>query len=250
LLAKAADLGVRFLSITDHDSTEGLEQALQLPLPADLKLIPGIEVSAGGESPCHILGYGIRVADSTFQKKLAEFREQRIGRLRAMVDRLKELGIEISFERVKEIAGAATLGRPHLADALVEKKVVRSRKEAFQKYLNHNGSAYVAGNAPPSRDIIALIRAAGGVPVLAHPAYYCNEEYLKTLADEGLMGLEVYYPDVSRALRERFLVLAKQFNLIATGGSDYHGPRTGRSELACVDVPETVIDELLKCQVL
>jgi hypothetical protein len=83
---------------------------------------------------------------------------------------------------------------------------------------------------------------------LAHSAYYCNEPYLKALVDEGLMGLEVYYPDVSRAQRERFLVLAAQFNLIATGGSDYHGPRTSRSELACVDVPEDVLDAIEKAR--
>ena len=148
----------------------------------------------------------------------------------------------------KKLPGTATLGRPHLADALVEKKIVRSRKEAFQKYLNLEGSAYVPGEAASSREVIALIRGVGGVPVLAHPAYYCNEPYLKVLVDEGLMGLEVYYPDVSRAQRERFLILAAQFHLIATGGSDYHGPRTSRSELACVNVPDAVLEELEKAK--
>lgn len=241
---------MRVLSITDHDTTVGLEEALRGPLPPDLRLLPGIEMSAGGETPCHILGYGIRFQDAAFQAQLSAFRERRIGRLRAMVEKLQGLGIEIAFARVQEIAGAATLGRPHLADALVEKKVVRSRQEAFQRFLSHNGPAYVAGDAPSSRDVIALIRAAGGVPVLAHPAYYCNEDYMRTLANEGLMGMEVYYPDVSRALRERFLGLTTQFNLIATGGSDYHGPRTGRSELACVDVPDAVIESIQRCQAL
>jgi predicted metal-dependent phosphoesterase TrpH len=236
------------LSITDHDSTEGLEQALQLPLPADMQLMPGIEISAGGETSCHILGYGIRYQESHFQNQLRLYREHRVERLRAMVDRLKTLGVLISFERVQEIAGTATLGRPHLADALVEKKIVRSRKEAFQKYLNQNGSAYIPGESASSRDVIALIRGVGGIPVLAHPAYYCNEPYLKALVDEGFMGLEVYYPDVSRAQRERFLILTAQFNLVATGGSDYHGPRTSRSELACVDVPERVLEELEKAK--
>jgi len=212
------------LSITDHDSTEGLEEALRQPLPAGLRLIPGIEISAGGEGACHLLGYGIRHQDPHFQAQLSLFRTR------------------------QALAGQGALGRPHLADALVEKKVVRSRKEAFQKFLNHNGPAYVPGDAPPSKEIIALIRAAGGVPVLAHPAYYSNEDYLKKLADEGLMGIEVYYPDVSRALRERFLTLAAQFNLIATGGSDYHGPRTSRSELACVSVPDSVLEALEKAQ--
>ena len=236
------------MSITDHDSTEGLEEALRQPLPAGLRLIPGIEISAGGEGACHLLGYGIRHQDPHFQAQLSLFRTRRVDRLRAMTERLQALGIAVSFARVQALAGQGALGRPHLADALVEKKVVRSRKEAFQKFLNHNGPAYVPGDAPPSKEIIALIRAAGGVPVLAHPAYYSNEDYLKKLADEGLMGIEVYYPDVSRALRERFLTLAAQFNLIATGGSDYHGPRTSRSELACVSVPDSVLEALEKAQ--
>lgn len=213
-------------------------------MPAELRLIPGIEMSATGESSsCHILGYGINIHHQPLQKKLHEFRQTRIARMQAIIERLKSLGVVISFERVQALAGKATIGRPHLADALVEQKIVRSRKEAFQRYLSHNGPAYVEGYAPSSKEVITLIHEAGGVSVLAHPAFYCNEDYLKQLVHEGLMGLEVYYPDVSRALRERFLTLAKQFQLLVTGGSDYHGPRTGRSELACITVPEEILQQ-------
>ena len=192
-------------------------------------MIPGIEISAGGESPCHILGYGIRHTDPAFQTQLKNFR--RTTGLAVCVrwwKNLKPSAFPFPSSVCRKLPQATTLGRPHLADALVEKKIVRSRKEAFQKYLNHGGSAYIPGEAASSRDVVALVNARTRPQILAHPAYYCNEPYLKALVDEGLMGLEVYYPDVSRAQRERFLVLTEQFNLIATGGSDYHGPRTSR----------------------
>jgi predicted metal-dependent phosphoesterase TrpH len=244
LLEKASSRGVRVISITDHDSTAGIDEALKGTVPDGLQLIPGIEVSAEGDSACHVLGYYIDLNSPILQKKLKEFRELRVERLRRMIEKLRALSVDISFERVLEMAGNATLGRPHLADALVEKKFVQNRSEAFQKFLGRDAPAYVRGETPTAPEVFALIRSAGGVPVLAHPSYYSDEAFIRKLADEGLMGIEVYYPDTSRSLRQRFLDIAESLNLVATGGSDFHGPRTGRTELANVEVPESVLEAL------
>jgi len=165
-----------------------------------------------------------------------------------MIDVLNQSNIRVNMEQVQRLAGKATLGRPHLADALVENKVVRSRSEAFQRFLKKDGPAYVPSDGPGFADVIALIRRAKGVPVLAHPSFYSSETFVEKLAGMGLMGIEVYYPDTSRALKNRYLEICARFNLVATGGSDYHGPRTGRHQLACVDIPDNVLEDLKKAK--
>ena len=245
LLSKALNLKVRVMSVTDHDSTAGLTivQALALQHP-EIRIIPGIETSAEGELYCHLLAYFIDVASPGLQDRLANFRRMRLERIALMIKRINALGMAIDFERVVALAGGGSVGRPHLADALVEKGYVKTRQEAFERFLKHNGPAYISGNGPSAKEIIDFIRSAGGIPVLAHPSYYTTPELLKRLVDMGLMGLEVYYPEHTRALKARYLDLAKTFNLVATGGSDFHGPKTHRSSLACVDVPDSVVEEL------
>ena len=233
------------LSITDHDSTAGLEavQTLALAHP-EIRLIPGIEMSAEGEHYCHLLGYFIDVASTSFQKHLAELRRKRLDRIKAMIQKINALGIPITYEHVLSLAAGGAVGRPHLADALVEKKFVKTRQEAFDRYLKRDGSAYVEMDGPSAADAIAMIRAAKGIPVLAHPSYYTSPELLKKLVDIGLMGMEVYYPEHSKSLIARYLEMAQTCGLVATGGSDFHGPKTHRSSLACTDVPESVVQEL------
>lgn len=245
LLGKAVQLGVRILSITDHDSTEGYNAVAASCVTGDpLRLIPGIEMSAEGDLPCHLLGYFINPHHPGFQEQLEGFRQRRVERTKAMVQKLRALNIPIELSRVMEISNGGTVGRPHIADALIERGVVRNRQEAFDRFLKRSGPAFVAGDGPSSRECIELILAAGGVPSLAHPSYYTSHDLLKTLADQGLAALEVYYPEHSRSLIAKYLELAESLNLIPTGGSDFHGPRTGRKLLACVDVPEKVVDEL------
>lgn len=244
LLQKALDHGVRVLSITDHETTDGLAEALENPLAARLDLLPGIELSAEGDFTCHILGYALRWQDASFQAWLSSGRERRLARARAMVAKLQGMGISIAFDLVVRHAGKAAVGRPHIADALVELRVVRSRQEAFQRFLGYDGPAYIEGGAPTARETIERIRQAGGVAVLAHPSFYSDESRIETLVGHGLQGVEVFYPDVSRSLREKFLGWCQRWSLIATGGSDFHGPRTGRSELACVDVPAEAVEAI------
>lgn len=245
LYAKARELEIRHLAVTDHDSTEGLAQILAQPdLNPKLHLIPGIELSAEGELACHMLGYYIDMKSAALQKRLAELREARLGRIAAMIHKVGEMGYPVNPSRVYELAAGGSVGRPHLADAMVEMRHVKTRKEAFDRFLKKDGPAYIPGTGPDAGECIQLIRSAGGVPVLAHPSYYTNLELLQKLAGLGLMGVEVYYPEHSPSLIRRYLEMAKDCQLIATGGSDFHGPKTQRAALASVNVPESVIEAL------
>jgi len=249
LFSKALELGVRILSVTDHDSTVGLEaiQPLAQSHP-EIRLIPGIEMSAEGDHYCHILGYFIDYASTSFQTHLAQLRLKRLERIAAMTKKINALGIPITYEHVVSLAAGGAVGRPHLADALVEKKFVKTRQEAFDRYLKRDGPAYVSMDGPSAADVIAKIRFAKGVPVLAHPSYYTSPELLKKLVDMGLMGMEAYYPEHSKSLIRRYLEMAQTCGLVVTGGSDFHGPKTHRSSLACVDVPPSVVEDLEKAR--
>jgi 3',5'-nucleoside bisphosphate phosphatase len=223
----------------------GYETVLPLALQhPDITLIPGIEMSAEGEHACHLLGYFVRAEDPQFQEHLVLYRQRRVERVRAMVARLVEMGIAISYDQVLRIAGGGSVGRPHIADALIENRVVRQRQDAFNRFLKRGGPAYVPSESPTAEEILQVIRRAGGIPVLAHPVYDVSDALIEKLAGWGLLGIEAYYPEHSRALTQHWLDLASRHGLISTGGSDYHGPRTGRRELACVDVPESVLPAL------
>ncbi len=250
LFSKALELKVRVLSITDHDSTVGLEAIMpQLSGHPEIRVIPGLEMSAEGELYCHLLGYFVDLKASGFQERLSHFRRLRLERMAAMTKKLNGLGIPVVYERVLALAAGGAVGRPHLADALVEIKVVKSRQEAFDRFLKRDGPGYISGDGPGAGDVIQFIRSAKGIPVLAHPSYYTTPELLKRLVDAGLMGLEVYYPEHSKSLIKRYLEMAQSCNLVVTGGSDFHGPKTHRSSLACVDVPETVVEALENARV-
>jgi predicted metal-dependent phosphoesterase TrpH len=249
LYAKAKELSIRFLAVTDHDSTEGLKEILKHhPVDSPMRIIPGIEMSAEGDMACHLLGYFIDIEDEGLQKRLAALRQSRLGRIEAMVKRVNELGFSVDYDHVVRLASGGSVGRPHLADAMVEKGHVRTRKEAFERFLKKEGPAYIPGTGLSAQECIALIRSAKGIPVLAHPSYYTNNELLQKLAQAGLMGIEVYYPEHSNSLVRRYLEMAKDNQLIATGGSDFHGPKTQRAALASVHVPEDVIENLDKAR--
>ena len=245
LYSKAIELKIRVLAITDHDSTAGLDAIAPLiPSHPEMRVIPGIEMSAEGELYCHLLGYFVDVSAPGFQERLSDFRRLRLARIAAMTQKLNALGISVEYERVVALAKGGAVGRPHLADALVEKKIVKTRQEAFDRFLKRDGPGYIAGDGPSAADIIQFIRSAKGIPVLAHPSYYTTPELLKRLVDVGLMGMEIHYPEHSRSLIRRYLEMAGSFGLVATGGSDFHGPKTHRSALGCVDVPESVVEAL------
>ena len=226
LVRLAVDQGLKQISISDHDSTEGLaeafEEAQKFP---GLRIIPGIELSTdipGDE--IHMLGYFIRYEDKEFQEILTGFRRGRLDRAREMVEKLAALGIVLDWERVQEIAGDGSVGRPHIALAMVEKGYCKEPKDAFPEYLGRNGLAYAERPKMTPSEGVEMLRRVGGVPVLAHPAYMTDlENNIAALKEAGLMGMEVYYAKFDADTVSRLKNLADKYDLIPCGGSDFHG---------------------------
>ena len=227
--------GVRVMALTDHDSTEGVAEARRAAAKhPDLTLIPGVEMGTdipGGE--VHVLGYYLEPENEELQGALARLREGRRGRGLGMVEKLNEMGLEVTWEQVQRIAGDASVGRPHVAQALLEKGYVSDIKEAFDRYIGRNGPAYVEREKMTPAQAVAEIVRLGGVACLAHPADIGGkniaespvdlEELLAELKAAGLAGMEVYYKDYPPETVARLQAAAGKFGLIAWGGTDYHG---------------------------
>ena len=226
LVRLAAGNGLKIISVSDHDTTEGLAEAYQAAREfPDLRLIPGIEFSTdipGDE--IHMLGYFIRYENAEFQESLRWFRQVRIHRAQAMVQKLATSGIHVEWERVKEIAGAGSVGRPHIALAMVEKGYIKEPREAFVQYLGRNGLAYVEREKMTPSEAINTLGKVGGVAVLAHPAQFADlNATVSGLKAAGLVGMEVYYVQYPQETINRLAAVAARHGLIPCGGSDYHG---------------------------
>jgi predicted metal-dependent phosphoesterase TrpH len=232
LVKLLVERGVRVAAITDHDSTEGLEAAvLEARRHAELELIYGVELGAVLPDPdgdVHMLGYFLNIDDPSFQSALITFREGRVERARGMVQNLVRLGFEIEWERVIELAQGGAIARPHIAWALVEKGYFQSIQEAFDQCLGDEGIAYVDRTKLTTDKAIDMIRSAGGVAVLAHPARYVSnlETHLPALKRSGLAGMEVYYKDYNIEEVSWLQRLCYQYDLVPCGGSDYHAMET------------------------
>ncbi|OGO50867.1 MAG: hypothetical protein A2148_07895 [Chloroflexi bacterium RBG_16_68_14] len=226
LVRLAYEQGVRVMALTDHDSTEGVAEARRAAEAyPDFTLIPGVELGTdipGGE--VHVLGYFLEPDDPELQETLRRLREGRRGRGQGMVRRLRELGLDVTWEQVQRIAGDGAVGRPHVAQALLEKGYVSTVKEAFDKYIGRNGPAYVEREKLTPAEAVATIVRLGGVPCLAHPADLKDlEGTLTELKAAGLAAMEVFYKDYSPSTVAALADVARRFDLIPLGGSDYHG---------------------------
>ncbi len=229
--ARAA--GLDAIALTDHDTVAGHAEARR-SLPPGLTLVPGMELSCrlDGRS-VHMLAYLFDPADAELAAECEAIRQGRDGRALAMVERLQELGADVSWEQVSAIAGGGVVGRPHIARALAAAGVVGSPQEAFsQDWIGSGGRAHVTRYAPDPVRAIALIRAAGGVSVLAHPRGATRgapipDEEIARLAAAGLTGIEVRHPDQDQSERKRLATLATSLDLVQSGGSDDHGELTG-----------------------
>jgi predicted metal-dependent phosphoesterase TrpH len=224
---RAAAAGLDVVALTDHDTMAGIAPATAA-LPPGLTLVPGLELSCldNGRS-MHLLGYLCDPGDPALAAETELIRDDRVHRARAMVARLAELGAPVTWEQVAAIAGDAVVGRPHIARALAEAGVVATPADAFTaEWIADGGRAHVGRYAPDAARGIALVRAAGGVPVLAHPrspGYEIEDEVVARLAAAGLAGLEVFHPDHDHSERTRLTQLANSLDLVMTGGSDDHG---------------------------
>ena len=230
LVKKAASSGITVLGLADHDTTSGWQEATEA-LHGDLALVLGAEISCLTEDgiAVHMLGLLFDGQNQPMQQLLADSRDTRIPRMKKMIENLQGAGYEITLEDVQaHTPVGATVGRPHLADALVTKKIVKSRDEAFTDLLNNDSPFYVTHLSPTPEDSIRAIVAAGGVAVIAHPfasrrGQVINESTFTSLVEAGLHGIEVYHRDHSSDERDQLIAVARSLNLVMTGSSDYHG---------------------------
>lgn len=228
--AKAA--GLAAVALTDHDTVDGLPEFFAAATAAGLTAIPGAELSVDEEDrEIHLLGYLIRWEDVALRAALTRFAAERRVRAAAMLSRLQKMGVRIPMQVVERVAGKGTLGRPHVAAALVEAGVVGSVQEAFDRYLARGKPAYVPRTGFTAAEAIALVREAGGVPVLAHPIRSGVLGEVPRLVAVGLMGLEAYHTGHDAADTLAVCRVAEEHGLLVTGGSDCHGEIKGQAPL-------------------
>jgi 3',5'-nucleoside bisphosphate phosphatase len=221
------------IALTDHDTFEGLDEAAAAAEELGLDFVPGIEFSAEYDgASLHILGYWVDPHDEAVNAELDRLSATRYRRGELIVEKLRELGFEIDFERVRQIAGGQTIARPHVAQAMVEAGIVATEQEAFDRYISDDGLAYVPKHALEPLEALRLIRRAGGGCVLAHPGMWKGngsvpDELIERMAEGGMVGLEVWHPDHDEEMRSRYAALAERLGLVATSASDCHGERYG-----------------------
>jgi len=233
------------IAITDHDITDGIKIAIEAASKYGLEIVPGVELSSDyGKKEVHILGYYMDCSNEEFQKKLILFRKARYERAEEMVRRLKSLGMEIDFERVEEIAGKGSIGKPHIAQVLVEKGYVSSIPGAAWKYLGSGGPVSIPKYKLRPSEAIDIILKAGGIPVLAHPAGTKVDELIPQLVRNGLMGLEAYDAINPPSVARYYVSLAEKYGLLVTGGSDCHGKIKGEMRLGRVKAPYEIVERL------
>ncbi|MDD4859098.1 MAG: PHP domain-containing protein [Dehalococcoidales bacterium] len=226
IVCKAAALGLAVIALADHDSVAGIEPALEAAKAfPELRLIPNVEISTDTvDGEVHILGYFVNYTDAGLAAKLEDFRDSRVNRARKMVEKLRNFGIDLSWQRVQEIAGDGSVGRPHIAQAMLEKGYISSFREAFDKYISNEGPAYVEREKMTPEEAVNLVLRAGGLPVLAHPFTITDTEpMIAKLKAAGLVGIEAHYGGYTADQTARLVDIAKNHRLIASGGSDYHG---------------------------
>ena len=245
----AAEEGVSIIAITDHDSVDGIAPALLAAKAFPwLKVIPGIELSTDApQGEVHVLGYFIDYANHEFQSTLEGLRHSRLHRAQGMIVKLKNLGIHIDWERVQEIAGTGSIGRPHIAEAMLEKGYITSFKEAFDKYIGRGGPAYVEREKMTPVEAVELVLQVKGLPVLAHPFTINNlETTIAELKAAGLVGIEAYYNGYTADEISQLVSLADSYGLITTGGSDFHGQEiTPDTTIGGVYVPMEPVEQLI-----
>ena len=225
IVAKAKAAGLSLMSLTDHDTVNGVGLALEEGEKQGIKVLPGIEISTYAICEVHILGYNIDINNDRLLTRLAEIEDKRHERIKAILTNLKKYNIELDEEKIFDRIG--TVGRMHIAKQLLAKGYCQTITEAFDRYLGERGIAYVPSKRITPLEGVKLIKAAGGLAVVAHPLIFCQkgklDDLIGGLKTYGLDGLEVYYPTHTLDDTAKLYDLAKKNRLIATGGTDYHG---------------------------
>jgi len=240
VLRLAGKANVAALAITDHDIVTAIPEALTAGQELGIEVLAGVEISSfDGRSELHILGYCLDWQDSLLNERLATLRASRHRRNPLIIERLQAAGLDVTYEEVRALAGTESVGRPHIAQLLMQKKYVSSAKEAFDRYLAEGKSAYVARELPAPAEAIKWIREAKGVAVLAHPTWIKDSGdglrgCVTGLKEAGLDGIEVHYSTHSKSQTSTYLELAQRLDLLVTGGSDFHGITKPDIEVGCM----------------
>jgi len=253
-LVRAASIaGIQVMAVTDHDSVDGIRDAERAASDLSIQVIPGIEVSASLDGDdVHVLGYFLDPDDRVLREALSRLQEGRVAQARSVVERLAELGWPLDWDRVMAIAQGGSIGRPHIARALIERGYVGSVDEAFSRFLRRGGPGYVEGQKLLPQEAVSLIKEAGGVPSLAHPIIVGASDYrldldrlLPVMVEAGLEGIEAYYKGYTPEVTAFLFGLASRYRLVPTGGSDFHGGGVvADAELGAVEVPWETVERL------
>ncbi len=248
IVREAKKANLKTIAITDHDVVEGIDPAIKEGKKLGVDVIPGIEFTT--ETPdkeIHILGYLIDYKNARLKEILAKIQEGRRNRIYKIAEKLTKIGVKLDPARVLELAKDGSAGRPHVARVLLETGIVKSVKEAFDRYLDSRGPAYVPHYKLFPNEAIKLILDVKGVPVLAHPAISKCDDMIPDLVSFGLMGIEAYYPGYSEQNTKYYTGLARKSNLLVTGGSDYHGKSNTKDiGLGGVPVSDELVDILIE----
>ena len=252
LVDLAAERGVEVLAVTDHDTVDAIEAASRRAAERGVTLMPGVELSTterGAE--VHVLGYGVDLRDQSLRERLGDLAASRVRRITAMIEKLHAAGYAIDGDAILAQADEGSIGRPHVARALIDIGAVASVDEGFERFLKPGRPGWVPREPFTSEQAVEMLVGHGAIPVLAHPLSTKDVSgFLRRLVPVGLRGMEVWYGEYDPAQREALRRTAERYELIATGGSDYHGPkfRAGR-ELGSAPVPREVVDRLLRAGV-
>ncbi|WP_442603887.1 PHP domain-containing protein [Paenibacillus sp. KN14-4R] len=229
----AHEAGLCAIAITDHDTVAGVPEALDAGFRLGVTVVPGVEIStfAGGQD-IHVLGYYVNIDNTQFLERLESLRDTRAERNKALLARLSELGMPITFEEIQEVnkdtkKAGDPIGRPHIAQTLIHKGYASTMQEVFDRFLGKDGAAYVTVPRIDPHTAVVWIHEAGGVAVLAHPGIYGNDELVNELITEGFDGIEVFHSDHTPDQEANYQELAVRYGLIETAGSDFHGIREG-----------------------
>lgn len=248
LLDKATEKNISHLSITDHDNIDGLKIAFDIHRAKKIELLSGIELSCfENDKEYHLLGYGFDIENKDLARHILQFREIRLKRAKNMHQKLKNLGINFNFDNILEIAGTAPITRPHIARAIADAGFAENSYDAFVKFIGDGAPAYEPKDNFPVADGIELIHNAGGIAILAHPANYVDENTLRKFIKAGLDGLEIIHPMHNSVQRNFYRSIAQKYNIMQTGGSDFHGNRPSDDQNFGKEVvPINIFEQILE----
>jgi predicted metal-dependent phosphoesterase TrpH len=241
----ACELGLAGIAIADHDEVAGIHEAVEAAKTCGLRVLPAVEFSTyEGKADIHILGYMLDTSNEELLEHLAKFRDARLNRGIKMVERLREMGIDIEVDSVLKIAGDGAVGRPHIAQALLKTGAIANYEEAFRRYIGFHSPAYVQKYQLRPSEAFEIIKEAKGVGVLAHPGTLKRDDLIPGFVAAGMRGIEVYHPKHNKWLVDHYLQITEKLGLVATGGSDSHGRKDGVLMLGSCTVPASAVEAL------